>query len=51
MFLGGWEVLTLLVMVDIVMFMLVTTGRAVVIYGIMFVMVIDLVVCVYVLYL
>jgi len=51
MFLGGWEVLTLLVMVDIVMFMVVTTSRVSIMYGIMFLIVIDLVVCVYILYL
>lgn len=51
MFLGRWEVLTLLVMIDIVMFMVVTTGRVMLMYGVIFLMVIDLVVCVHVLYL
>jgi len=43
--------LTLLVMLDIVMFMVVTAGRVNIIYGIMFLIVIDLVVCVYTTYL
>jgi len=51
MFVGGWDTLGLLVMVDIVMFIVVSIGGINVMYGIMFLLVIDLVVCVYTIYL
>jgi len=44
-------VLTLLVIFDLVIFIVVSGGGTMVIYGIMFLIVMDLVVCVYVLYL
>lgn len=51
MFIGNWDILTLLVMADIMFFILVTFCGVNVMYGVMFVLVIDLVVCVYVIYL
>jgi len=51
MFVGNWDILTLLVMGDIIYFILVTACRVNVIYGVMFVLVADLVVCIYVMYL
>merc|ERR1712018_548298 len=51
MFIGNWDILTLLVISDIMFFMLVTVCRVNVMYGIMFILVIDLVVCIYVIYL
>lgn len=51
MFIGRWDTLRLLVMVDIVIFIVVSMGGVNVMYGIMFLLVVDLVVCVYVLYL
>lgn len=50
-FVGNWDILTLLVIGDIIYFMLVTACGVNVIYGIMFVLVADLVVCIYVIYL
>lgn len=50
-FLGNWDILTLLVMADIVFFMVVTVCGLNVIYRVMFLLVIDLVVCIYVMYL
>ncbi|MBP94375.1 hypothetical protein CMK18_00305 [Candidatus Poribacteria bacterium] len=50
-FVGNWDILTLLVMGDIMYFMLVTSCGVNVIYGVMFVLVADLVVCIYVMYL
>jgi len=50
-FVGNWDILTLLVMRDIIYFMLVTSCRVNVMYGVMFVLVADLVVCIYVIYL
>lgn len=51
MFLGNWDILTLLVMADIMFFMIVTVCGLNVIYGVMFLLVMDLVVCIYVIYL
>jgi len=51
MFLGNWDILTLLTMGDIIYFMLVTACGVNVMYGVMFVLVMDLVVCIYVIYL
>jgi len=51
MFVGNWDILTLLVMGDIIYFMLVTSCGINVMYGVMFVLVADLVVCIYVMYL
>jgi hypothetical protein len=50
-FLGNWDILTLLVMADIVFFMVVTIAGLNVIYRVMFLLVMDLVVCIYVMYL
>lgn len=50
-FIGNWDILTLLVMRDIIYFILVTSCRVNVMYGVMFVLVADLVVCIYVMYL
>lgn len=50
-FVGNWDILTLLVMGDIMYFMLVTSCGINVIYGVIFVLVADLVVCIYVMYL
>jgi len=51
MFVGNWDILTLLVMRDIMYFMLVTFCGVNVMYRVMFVLVADLVVCIYVMYL
>lgn len=51
MFLGNWDILTLLVMADIMFFIVVTVCGLNVIYGVIFLLVIDLVVCIYVIYL
>jgi hypothetical protein len=51
MFLGNWDILTLLVIADIVFFMVVTLSGLNVMYGVMFLLVMDLVVCIYVMYL
>lgn len=51
MFVGNWDILTLLVMGDIMYFMLVTACGVNIIYGVIFVLVADLVVCIYVIYL
>jgi len=51
MFVGNWDILTLLVMRDIMYFMLVTSCGINVMYGVIFVLVADLVVCIYVIYL
>lgn len=51
MFLGNWDILTLLVIADIFFFMIVTLGGLSVIYRVMFLLVLDLVVCIYVIYL
>jgi len=51
MFVGNWDILTLLVMRDIMYFILVTFCGINVIYGVIFVLVADLVVCIYVIYL
>jgi len=51
MFVGNWDILTLLVMGDIMYFILVTFCGVNVIYRVMFVLVADLVVCIYVMYL
>jgi len=51
MFVGNWDILTLLVMGDIMYFILVTFCGINVIYGVIFVLVADLVVCIYVMYL
>merc|ERR1712227_1100679 len=51
MFLGNWDILTLLVIADIFFFIIVTLGRLQVMYGVMFLLVLDLVVCIYVIYL
>jgi len=51
MFVGNWDILTLLVMGDIMYFMMVTFCGINVMYGVMFVLVADLVVCIYVMYL
>lgn len=50
-FLGNWDILTLLVMADIFFFMIVTLRGLSVMYGVMFLLVLDLVVCIYVMYL
>lgn len=50
-FLGNWDILTLLVIADIVFFMVVTLCRLNVMYRVMFLLVMDLVVCIYVIYL
>jgi len=50
-FVGNWDILTLLVMRDIIYFILVTFCGINVMYGVMFVLVADLVVCIYVIYL
>lgn len=50
-FLGNWDILTLLVIADIVFFMVVTLCGLNVIYGVIFLLVMDLVVCIYVMYL
>jgi len=50
-FVGNWDILTLLVIGDIIYFMLVTFCRVNVMYGVIFVLVADLVVCIYVIYL
>jgi len=50
-FVGNWDILTLLVMGDIMYFMLVTSCGINVMYGVIFVLVADLVVCIYVMYL
>jgi len=50
-FIGNWDILTLLIIGDIMYFMLVTSCRVNVMYGVMFVLVADLVVCIYVMYL
>jgi len=50
-FVGNWDILTLLVIGDIMYFMLVTFCGINVMYGVMFVLVADLVVCIYVIYL
>jgi len=50
-FVGNWDILTLLVMGDIIYFMLVTFCGVNVMYGVIFVLVADLVVCIYVIYL
>jgi len=50
-FVGNWDILTLLVMGDIMYFILVTSCGINVMYGVMFVLVADLVVCIYVMYL
>lgn len=51
MFIGRWDTLGLLVIVDIVIFLVVSIGGVNIMYGIIFLLVVDLVVCVYVLYL
>jgi len=51
MFVGNWDILTLLVMRDIMYFILVTFCGVNVMYGVIFVLVADLVVCIYVMYL
>jgi len=51
MFVGNWDILTLLVIGDIIYFILVTACRVNVMYGVIFVLVADLVVCIYVIYL
>lgn len=51
MFLGNWDILTLLVMADIFFFIIVTLGGLTIIYGVIFLLVLDLVVCIYVMYL
>jgi len=51
MFVGNWDILTLLVIGDIMYFILVTACGVNVMYGVMFVLVADLVVCIYVMYL
>jgi len=50
-FVGNWDILTLLVMGDIMYFILVTFCGINVMYGVIFVLVADLVVCIYVIYL
>jgi len=50
-FLGNWDILTLLVIADIVFFMVVTVCGMNVMYGVMFLLVMDLVICIYVMYL
>lgn len=50
-FVGNWDILTLLVMGDIIYFILVTACRINVMYGVIFILVADLVVCIYVMYL
>jgi len=50
-FVGNWDILTLLVMGDIIYFILVTFCGVNVIYRVIFVLVADLVVCIYVIYL
>lgn len=50
-FVRNWDILTLLVMGDIMYFILVTACGVNVIYGVIFVLVADLVVCIYVIYL
>jgi len=50
-FLGNWDILTLLVMADIVFFIVVTVCGLNVMYGVIFLLVIDLVICIYVIYL
>lgn len=51
MFIGNWDILTLLVMGDIIYFILVTACGINVMYGVIFILVADLVVCIYVMYL
>jgi len=50
-FLGNWDILTLLVIADIVFFIVVTVCGVNVMYGVIFLLVMDLVVCIYVMYL
>jgi len=50
-FVGNWDILTLLVIGDIMYFILVTACGINVMYGVIFVLVADLVVCIYVIYL
>merc|ERR1712088_1270690 len=50
-FLGNWDILTLLVMADIMFFMVVTVCGMNVMYGVIFLLVMDLVICIYVIYL
>jgi len=50
-FVGNWDILTLLVMRDIMYFILVTWCGMNVMYRVMFVLVADMVVCIYVMYL
>lgn len=51
MFLGNWDILTLLVIADIMFFIIVTVCGLNVIYRVIFLLVMDLVVCIYVIYL
>jgi len=51
MFVRNWDILTLLVMRDIIYFILVTSCGVNIMYGVIFVLVADLVVCIYVIYL
>lgn len=51
MFLGNWDILTLLVMADIMFFIIVTVCGLNVMYRVIFLLVMDLVVCIYVIYL
>jgi len=48
---GNWETLTIVVMFDIMIFMLVGICGMIIMYGVMFILVLDLFVCVYVMYL
>merc|ERR1712158_144579 len=50
-FLGNWDILTLLVIADITFFMVVTVCGMNVMYGVIFLLVMDLVICIYVIYL
>lgn len=48
---GNWETLTIVVIFDIMIFILVRMCRMIIMYGVMFILVLDLFVCVYVIYL
>lgn len=48
---GNWETLTIVVIFDIMIFILVRICRIIIMYGVIFILVLDLFVCIYVMYL
>jgi len=50
-FLGNWETLTIVVILDIIMFLLLSILGGVMMYSVIFLLVIDIVVCIYIMYL